>query len=843
MSEYKYRVNLFYSYCHKDEHYRNRMETALALLRDEGSLTEWSDRKIIPGTPFSPQIIEKLSGSELVVFLVSPDFLASLACTDEWRRARKNAEETGQKLVPIILRPCAWKDFDIMKDYLALPRDGKAISQWDDEDAAWQDIYVQIKRVLEEIRLAFDVKEEYRKEISKVEFISQNQEDIEISDLFVFPHLLPDRELDFEEIEKKVESLDELMEYEKVLVRGERLNGKTTLCSMFFLHLLSNGQRAMLIDLEEAGNRKNVSKFLEESYTKQLKGDFKRWQQESDLTIVFDNLTSSKIAYIEYALELDNVKRVLVATSADAYFSYFMDEERLADFTQISLLPLKHSQQENLIRNWRRLDPQIRSGQKQLTDSGIDQLERHVNAIMMNRTVPRYPFYVLSILQTHEAFMPQNFEITAYGHCYHALIVAHIMRLNIAKGQDNACLNFLSWFAHAIRRSSSEQNHVSEADFELLLEQYQGKYVIKESTINRLFDEVGPILFRKDKKVGFCWSYSYYFFLGRHLAEHYENNKEMIAEMVDKSYVKHNSLALIFIIHHSNHPETIENILLRTKSSIDGEQPVRLDLEDVKVFQELLRKLPDDIRTNRSVTEERRAERNKLDVLEYEDIEDYEESPNAFLNDIYRALKNMEILSQILKNKHGSLEKERLSEIVETIVDAALRIARLCLLDESKIDDFARFVEERFEGKEDLSNLREGVRCLIFVLIMGCLEKAASLISIDVIGQIVDSLRRHKATPAYDLVYFLYSVNVADPFTLSHRSLLEETLRRNTKNEVLKRVLSWRVQHYFNTHDLEAYETLGKESNTRRVRESIKQSTLDLLKHHMNGSKRGRTSF
>ena len=175
---------------------------------------------------------------------------------------------------------------------------------------------------------------------------------------------------------------------------------------------------------------------------------------------------------------------------------------------------------------------------------------------------------------------------------------------------------------------------------------------------------------------------------------------------------------------------------------------------------------------------------------------------------------------------------------METIVDAALRIARLCLLDESKIDDFARFVEERFEGKEDLSNLREGVRCLIFVLIMGCLEKAASLISIDVIGQIVDSLRRHKATPAYDLVHFFYSINVADPFTFSHRSLLEETLRRNPKNEVLKRILSWRVQYYFNTHDLEAYETLGKESNTRRVKESIKQSTLDLLKHHMNGSKR-----
>ena len=165
MSEYKYRVNLFYSYCHKDEHYRERMEVALAQLRAEGSLTEWSDRKIIPGTPFSPQIIEKLIGAELAFFLVSPDFLASQACTDEWKMARQNAKKTGQKLVPIILKPCAWKDFDSMSVYLALPEDGCPISKWDDEDAAWQDIYEQIKRVLEEIRCTFDVKEAYREEI------------------------------------------------------------------------------------------------------------------------------------------------------------------------------------------------------------------------------------------------------------------------------------------------------------------------------------------------------------------------------------------------------------------------------------------------------------------------------------------------------------------------------------------------------------------------------------------------------------------------------------------------------------------------------------------------------
>ena len=55
-------------------------------------------------------------------------------------------------------------------------------------------------------------------------------------------------------------------------------------------------------------------------------------------------------------------------------------------------------------------------------------------------------------------------------------------------------------------------------------------------------------------------------------------------------------------------------------------------------------------------------------------------------------------------------------------------------------------------------------------------------------------------------MYFLFSLNVADPFTERERSLLEDILQENARNEVLKRLLSWSVHHYFNTHDLESYE-------------------------------------
>ena len=70
-------IKLFYSYSHKDTKYQERMETTLALLQQEGLLDQWSDRRILPGQPIPGNIREQLDQAAIVVFLLSPDFIAS----------------------------------------------------------------------------------------------------------------------------------------------------------------------------------------------------------------------------------------------------------------------------------------------------------------------------------------------------------------------------------------------------------------------------------------------------------------------------------------------------------------------------------------------------------------------------------------------------------------------------------------------------------------------------------------------------------------------------------------------------------------------------------------------
>ena len=60
------------------------MERSLGLLRREGLLQEWHDRMILPGSNISKEIEEKLGKADIIVFLLSQNFIDSDACMGEW---------------------------------------------------------------------------------------------------------------------------------------------------------------------------------------------------------------------------------------------------------------------------------------------------------------------------------------------------------------------------------------------------------------------------------------------------------------------------------------------------------------------------------------------------------------------------------------------------------------------------------------------------------------------------------------------------------------------------------------------------------------------------------------
>src|SRR6266849_10426858 len=102
-------LEVFFSYAHKDQRLRDQLETHLSLLKREGLISSWHDRKIGAGQEWAGQIDNHLNTAHIILLLVSPDFMASDYCYDiEMTQALARHEAGEARIIPIILRPVDW---------------------------------------------------------------------------------------------------------------------------------------------------------------------------------------------------------------------------------------------------------------------------------------------------------------------------------------------------------------------------------------------------------------------------------------------------------------------------------------------------------------------------------------------------------------------------------------------------------------------------------------------------------------------------------------------------------------------------------------------------------------
>lgn len=144
---------LFYSYSHKDEKLRDKLENHLCFLERDGLIEEWHDRKITAGERFDDKIDENLKKANVILLLISSDFIASRYCYSvEMEFALEQEKKKKAAVVPIILRSCVWKGLPFGK-LTALPTDGKAVTArgWKNHDEAFEDIAEGIRRVIESL--------------------------------------------------------------------------------------------------------------------------------------------------------------------------------------------------------------------------------------------------------------------------------------------------------------------------------------------------------------------------------------------------------------------------------------------------------------------------------------------------------------------------------------------------------------------------------------------------------------------------------------------------------------------------------------------------------------------
>ncbi len=156
LEEPRQAVRLFYSYAHKDERLRNELETHLKLLQRQGLIDTWSDRDIDAGAGWKQQIDENLERAQIILLLVSANFIASDYCYEkEMQRALERDKAGSARVIPVIVRDVSWHSAPFAR-LQALPKDGKAVTKWADRDTAWRNVAEGIEQAAREIRAGIE---------------------------------------------------------------------------------------------------------------------------------------------------------------------------------------------------------------------------------------------------------------------------------------------------------------------------------------------------------------------------------------------------------------------------------------------------------------------------------------------------------------------------------------------------------------------------------------------------------------------------------------------------------------------------------------------------------------
>lgn len=144
-------LDVFISYSQKDRALRDELATHLSNLRRQGLISDWHDGDIVPGSDLQEQILTHLNKAQLILLLISADFMASDFCYSiEMQQAIARHQAQQARVIPIILRPADWEGapFSHLK---VLPTDGKPVTDWPSLDNAFADVMKGLRAAIKEV--------------------------------------------------------------------------------------------------------------------------------------------------------------------------------------------------------------------------------------------------------------------------------------------------------------------------------------------------------------------------------------------------------------------------------------------------------------------------------------------------------------------------------------------------------------------------------------------------------------------------------------------------------------------------------------------------------------------
>ncbi|MDX2070885.1 MAG: toll/interleukin-1 receptor domain-containing protein [Haliscomenobacter sp.] len=142
-------IRAMYLYDRADEAYKTMLDKHLSVLKRAEGIQTWDESMISAGEEVDERIRQQLDQANLILLLVSADFLASDKLYEEQlRQALQRNREGKAYIIPILVRACTWENAVFAKSKFILPRKQNPVASWEDKDAACRHIVMELEKYI-----------------------------------------------------------------------------------------------------------------------------------------------------------------------------------------------------------------------------------------------------------------------------------------------------------------------------------------------------------------------------------------------------------------------------------------------------------------------------------------------------------------------------------------------------------------------------------------------------------------------------------------------------------------------------------------------------------------------
>lgn len=827
-------LKLFVSYAHRDTESRKDFLKHIAPLQNQGMVQIYDDSLLLPGDTLSISIDRWIEQADVFCALITADYLASKACMDELKMVLNVKRNHFVKIIPIIVDHCNWKDGTGLSDLLALPKDAKPVSTYSNKSESWNYIYEQLREIITQIKSIKDatfsaIFTEFLCDAGMFTKAHSKKTRVLLDDIFVSPNLKCYSELrEIESTASLTHVIEQTRNYKKIIISGESQSGKSTCCKVLIQGYRTQGLLPVYIDCAKRSVSGLPAKLISDAFAEQYENLELDDLVEDYIVPVFDDfhLIRGKEKLLGYIS-----KYAFTVMTVDDIFGLDLHENKyISGFQRMRLAELSPSARYHLIEKWELLsdstpgDGRSPNDYYKSIDSRVEQVNAALGKILGNGVMPSFPFFVLSIVCSYEIFStPLDQEITSQGHCYQAFVYMYLRKSGVRNDEIDIYVNILTELAFYFYSNSLQT--LTSARLGDFIRNYKQKYnlpVDPEKVMAAL--QVARIVSADSfENYSFKYVYIYYFFVAKYLAENIESTKMHISEVLSSLEREENAYIAVFLSHHSRSDYILDEIVFSACLLFEKYSSSTLDKEELEFFDEQAELLttavlPPAGDSPRSERARRLAISDEIES-ECEDPEKFDSEGDEYFSvqmQIRKSIKTVEVLGSIIKNRSGSLKRERLLSIIEEGIGIQLRFMSFffdLIGQKNRQEEIIQYLEGRIEKyvaeKQNETNydrvpLDEQKRIarvyfwnLNFLTVYALINKAISALGSDKLNGMICEVCENNDTPARLLISHGSQMWHSKNIRIDDVSKL---LRDSSMSTVAKRILEFLVVNHCSMH-------------------------------------------